>query len=289
MAAPLKTFIRGHTFGQMDSLDSETVERIPWETLEPPKSDRQWLVYAVSGAVVVGALSYSFFSNRAPVTEVPPPAPVVAQTTVQTLPEPVPGDAALPAAASPVVVAEADLFAADADELRSAAVAHAMWFAVEFMAHDGSDVSRDVLSSLLPSGVPLPEAVDGAQVFVDFSEAIHIRNVAPAQYQVDVLIRSLVADSDGVFTRVPPRVVGVLVGFDDQGRAQVQTAPNVRLAEPPSPFDLGLTTPPHDLDVELAEGETILGGLPGEQGGWRLVVMRRGVDGISRPTLLEVP
>ncbi|HSK06208.1 MAG TPA: hypothetical protein VK990_01725, partial [Acidimicrobiia bacterium] len=62
----------------MEPERNEVYERIPWETLEEKKSDRQWMTLAIAGAIVLGALAYSFMSNR-------PPAIAVA-TTVPAAP-----------------------------------------------------------------------------------------------------------------------------------------------------------------------------------------------------------
>ena len=272
----------------MDSLDNETVERIPWETLEAPRADRTWLVYAVSGAVVIGALSYSFFSNRPVQIETTPPA---AEVAVTQPPAPTPIDTTAPAAvASPVVVAEADLFAVDTEDLRDAAATHALWFAVEYIAQDGSETSREVLASLMPDGVPLPETEEGAQVFVDFAAVMGVDSIAAARYEVRVLIRSLVSGSDASFTRVSPRVVSVSVGFDDQGRAHVVEAPSVALAVAPTRHDLVITTPPEEVvAATISEGEILVGAVPTDGGGWRLIVMREGIDGVVRPTTVATP
>ena len=272
----------------MDPMENETVERIPWETLAAPKGDRSWLVYAISGALVVGALSYSFFSNRPAPVEPTPPAPATEMAQPVTS---VPVSNSTPATmASPVVVAEADLFAVDTEDLRDAAASHALWFAVEYIAHDGSETSREVLASLMPTNLPLPESGEASQVFVDFAAVMGVDNTAPARYGVQVLIRSLVSGADGTFTRVPPRVVRVLVGFDEQGRAHVIEVPQVTHAAPPKRHELVLTTPPGDVvAANLAEGETLVGAVATEDGGWRLVVMKEGIDGVVRPTTVAAP
>jgi hypothetical protein len=86
----------------------ETYERIPWETLEEKKPDRQWLMMAVAGAVVLGALAYSFMSSRT--APVPVTSSVASADPEITVAPPLPRSVA-PALASttPIVTSEADL------------------------------------------------------------------------------------------------------------------------------------------------------------------------------------
>ena len=73
----------------MESERNETYERIPWETLDEKKPDRQWLMMAVAGAVVLGAIAYSFMSNRpAPVPVASSVAAADPETTAATAPPP---------------------------------------------------------------------------------------------------------------------------------------------------------------------------------------------------------
>ncbi|MGH8951872.1 MAG: hypothetical protein ACRDX9_10630, partial [Acidimicrobiia bacterium] len=152
----------------MEPERNEVYERIPWETLEEKKGDRQWLMFGLAGAIVLGALAYSFMSNR--------PAPVPVDTTTVTTPgvaeeapspvttaPPVP---ALPPTAStvPVVTAEADLYAVHPERVIDKVAAHAEWFVTEFLTVDGSEEGRASLTALMPAGVPLPAAAEGTRV-----------------------------------------------------------------------------------------------------------------------------
>ena len=156
----------------MEPERNETYERIPWETLEEKKPDRQWMMMAVAGAVVLGALAYSFMSNR--------PAPIpVASTLAAAVPEttrvasPVPQAAAQPVATTaPVVTAEADLYAVHPERVIDRAVAHAEWFVAEYLTMDGTEEGRAALTALLPAGVPMPAAADGTRVFVEWVTGI---------------------------------------------------------------------------------------------------------------------
>ena len=138
----------------MEPERQEVYERIPWETLEKKGSDRQWLLYAVAGSVVLGALAYSFIRNQP--AEIPPPATAeAASAAVSSVPATT--TTAVPVApqastvASPLVVAEADLYAVDPERLIDQAATHAEWFAVEFVAYDGSERSAKTLAGLLPA------------------------------------------------------------------------------------------------------------------------------------------
>ena len=125
----------------MEPERNETYERIPWETLEEKKPDRQWMMMAVAGAVVLGAVAYSFMSNR--------PAPIpVASLWPQPCRDnssgtPVPQAVAQPVATTaPVVTAEADLYAVHPERVIDRAVAHAEWFVAEYLTMDGTEEGR---------------------------------------------------------------------------------------------------------------------------------------------------
>lgn len=263
----------------MEPEREETYERIPWETLERKGGDRQWLVYAVAGAVVLGALAYSFMRNQPTATQ---PEPVAVVTT--TLPAATPASTLSPLVSTvpgPVVVAEADLFAVDPERLIDRATSHAEWVAMEYMAVDGSDESRRVLASLLPEGVPLPEAAEGQQVYVDWARARSVTQVAPTHFAVEVLVRSLVSTADGGFVRQPPSLVTVPIEIGDDGVASAAAVPSIDplILKPAAPMTL--SQPPDGVVADVA-GD-VLGGVQRPDGGWDLVTVTEGADGVRRP------
>jgi hypothetical protein len=268
----------------MDNEREEVYERIPWETLEPKGGDRQWMVYAIAGAVTLGALAYSFTRNQ-PATPVATSAPVVATATtlgasVTTL--------ETPQVESPVVVAEADLYAVDPERVIDRVAAHAEWFAVEYVAFDGSEHSRETLKSLLPEGLPIPRADDGTQVFVDWARAIQVMQVDDLAYQVEVLVRSLASSGDSVFVRQDPRVLAVDIELTDEGAPRVSSVPVFRDATPSQPAQLSLDDLPDEVaaGIDASQGE-VVGGLATDDGSWNVVVMAPGPDGVSRPVKLH--
>lgn len=272
-------------FGGMDQERQEVYERIPWETLERKGRDPNRMVVAVAGAVALGALAFSFVRNQ-PVTSVPPtPGPVLEAPGV-------PAETVMPPAtvATPLMVAEADLYAVDEERLLDLAMAHAEWFAVEFFAVDGSERSRLTLAALLPEGVPVPEAPVGTQVFVDWVRASSVSEVAPLVYQVEVIVRSLVTGSEGGFSRQPTRLalIEVVVGTDGLPRV---TRPPVLVDEPiPTPHVLTLAGVPDQVrqSVEASHGP-VVGGEQLADGGYRVVAMVTDADGVSRPQTVVVP
>ena len=156
----------------MEPERNEVYERIPWETLEDKKPDRQWITLGVAGAIVLGALAYTWTSSRATVvptttlaasvpatppvaSAAPPAAPAVAPVTTASAP-------------TPVLTAEADLYAVHPERAIDRATAHAEWFIAEYLTVDGSEESRATLGALLPAGVPLPVAPEGTRVFVEW-------------------------------------------------------------------------------------------------------------------------
>jgi hypothetical protein len=261
----------------------EVFERIPWETLERPRRDTNWLVMALAGAVAIGALAFSFVRSQPADPMAPPP------TAETSLPEiaadPTPGTVA-----TPMVVAEADLYAVDEERLIDQATSHAEWFAVEYFSFDGSEPSRQTLASLLPLGVPLPEAPEGTQVFVDWVGAGSVTEVSPLVYQVGVTVRSLVSGSDGGFTRQPAirAVVEVTIGPD--GTAAVTRPPSIEPGSEPTPHPMALGALPDQVreQVETTYGP-VVGGEQLSDGGWLVVAMVTDPDGVTRPRTVTAP
>lgn len=264
----------------------EVYERIPWETLEKRGGDRQWLVYAVAGAVTLGALAYSFVRNQ---PSAAPPAQVAVTTSVPAAGTTMAAPAATPSTVTtPVVVAEADLFAIDPERLFEQAAGHAEWFAVEYVAVDGSEQSRETLSALLPEGVPLPSAPEGTQVFVDWARARSVTQTGPTTFDVDVLVRSLSSVGDDGFTRQAPLLLAVEIEIGDDGEPVVSRAPT--LSNPvttPAP-GIGLAPVPEEVlaSIDAGEGE-IVGGVQNPDGTWVVVAMVTYGDGVSRPVTIE--
>lgn len=268
----------------MENERNEVYERIPWETLEKKGVDRQWLYIGLAAAIALGALAYSFMRNQ-PVDTSPPPEAASASTAtvVTTPPGTVPSTVA-----SPVVVAEADLYAVDPERLVDAAVAHAEWFAVEYFSVDGSELSRNTIAALLPSGIPAPEAPADTQVFVDWAGAQRISEIAPFTYHVDVVVRSLVSRGEDGFVRQPPRMIRVELTVGEDGTPYVSGAP-IRLETPvTSPAPATLQPVPPEMEAQLGDTGTIVGGLQGADGGWRVVAMVEDADGVIRPTTIQM-
>lgn len=269
----------------MDQDRQEVYERIPWESLEKRGGDRQWLVYVLAGAVTLGALAYSFVRNQ---PTAPPPVEAVDSTAPAT-PTTVVSAATTPTTmASPVVVAEADLFAVDPERLIDQAAAHAEWFAVEYVSFDGSEQSRQILSSLLPEEMPLPEAPDGTQVFVDWAGARSVTQTGPTTFEVEVLVRSLSSSGDAGFTRQPPLLLTMSVETTDDGRPRVTTMPTLSTAAVAPAAGLTLAPVPDEVIAGIeAGGDGVIGGVQQADGTWQVVVMVPGADGVSRPVTIE--
>jgi hypothetical protein len=278
----------------VDQERNEVYERIPWETLEEKKSDRQWLMFGIAGAVVLGALAYSMMSNRPVAAPVAATVPVaqetvpVAQATVPAAPAP-----ALPPAvpASPVLTAEADLYAVHPERLADSVAAHAEWFVSEYLTVDGSEQGRATLTALMPAGVPLPVAPEGTRVFVEWVRTVSIEEMAPLTFRATVLARSLAAQGEGVYERQAPLEVSVEVMMSADG-PQITLPPEVSQASSAPVHQPNLEVVPEEIAaaaLESSGGSEILGGLPGETGTWRVVVLAPGADGVSRPITVSVP
>lgn len=281
---PLEPVVAAPYVAFMEPERTEVYERIPWETLEKRGNDRQWMVYAVAGAVTLGALAYSFTRNQ-PLPSASADAPVATTVPAATVTS---NMGSTPSTmTSPIVVAEADLYAVDPERLIDQAGSHAEWFAVEYVSIDGSEESRETLSSLLPSGVPLPVSTEGVQVFVDWAGTQAVTQTGPLSFDVEVLVRSLSSAEETGFVRQAPLLVGVEVEIGEDGLARVVAAPTVRPAPTGEPAAVSLVELPPEV-AALIEGQgEIVGGLQLADGSWEVVVMAEGGDGVRRPVTLR--
>jgi hypothetical protein len=198
--------------------------------------------------------------------------------------------APLPTNASPLVVAEADLYAVDPERLVDQVTAHAEWFAVEYFGVDGSAESSQALAGLMPEGVPLPVAPEGIQVFVDWVGATSVVEIDVLSFDVEVAVRSLKSEGGGAFARQPTRIATLRVQIGDDGLPRVLTPPLVVTATQPTSSQLELVPVPDELRVQLeASHGPVIGGQTNADGEWSVVVMATDVDGVARPTTIVVP
>ncbi len=278
--------------GETQQTRHETYERIPWETLQAPRGDRQWILYVVAGALVVGAFGYSFVSNR---TSAPTPAPAVEPVAVPpTVPSSEPVQAQVPAPVTPppapVVASEADLYAVHPERRLDQALAHAEWFASEYFTVDGSPVSADSLAALLPIGIPQPARDGETLVFVESARAVGVEELDGLTYRVEVLVRWLKAEDDGVYERQPATMLLVDVEVGEEG-AKVVMPPqivDIRTAPQASPALVEVPTDVAAMAVEQTGGSEVIGGVAGADGRWQVVVMAPGPDGIVRPQTVVI-
>ena len=275
----------------MEPERNEVYERIPWETLDEKKNDRQWLLFGIAGAIVLGALAYSFMSNR-PVAVPVATTMAMANPTVPTITTPASAPALPPTAAtSPVVTAEADLYAVHPERAIDRVAAHAEWFAAEYLTVDGSEEGLAALTSLLPSGVPLPVAAEGTRVFVEWVRAMTVEEIGALTYRVTVLARSLAAEGDAAYQRQAPLELAIEVSLA-AGSPQVVLPPQVSQAPAGPAHPLALVPVPDEVGAAALEqtgGSEVVGGMQGPDGGWQVVVLVTTPDGVSRPVSAGVP
>jgi hypothetical protein len=169
-------------------------------------------------------------------------------------------------------------------------VSHAEWFAVEYMSVDGTDLSRQQLASILPAGIPLPEAPEGTQVFVDWAGSIAATETSPGKFQVDVLVRSLLSRGEEGFERQPPVVVVVSIEVGQDTQPRVAEAPRVEVVSLAVQPEASLGPVPEEVSTALAAShQRVVGGTERPDGGWDVVVMSTGPDGVTRPMTVVSP
>lgn len=276
---------------QKEGQQGEVYERIPWEQLATPAKDRQWLAIAIAGAVVVGALAYSFASNRTPpmtVAEVAPgsvvqaePSPVPVNPTPNAVPSIIP---------SPQVISEADLYAIAPQTLMDQAAAHAEWVVREFLMTDGSAEGGQTLRLLLPADVPLPSVSEGYLSFVEWTRAMSVTEIDTVTYRVDVLATYMVATDGNEYVRQPPEVFSIEVRVDDSGPLAISAL--TISGAPISPNEpLGLVEVPQQvmaLVSQVEPGADVVGGRLLGSGQWEVVVLTGGPGGVMRPEVVLV-
>jgi hypothetical protein len=273
----------------------EIYERIPWETLEQKKPDRQWLMFGIGGAIVFGVLAYSFIGDR-PVQTAPPVSVVAEASPSVSIPLSVPPPTVLAPMAptappeSPVVVSEADLFAVHPERVVDQAVAHAEWFIAEYFTADGSEEHSAVLKALLPAGIPLPDVPDGTSVFVESVVSTAVVEKTDLNFVVDVVVRYLVARGGEAYRRQEPVLATVGIVVSDAG-PQVAGPPTLSQVSLAAPAQLRLVEIPPDVAGQVmnrGDVAEILGGIPVEGGSWSVVALVLGPDGVTRPVSIPV-
>jgi hypothetical protein len=278
----------------MDEERNEVYERIPWETLESKGGDRQRWMFALAGAIVLGALAYSFMSGRPgtnPAQSTMAGISTLAQGSVAVV---TPGTvplAPVPETAAPVLVAEADLYAVAPARIVEQATAHAEWFAAEYIGVDGSEESRLALAALMPVGVPEPPPPESTRVFVEWVRAMSVEELEAPDYRVTVLVRSLVAVGEEPYHRQAPFTVTVDVRVTEAG-PQVMMPPV--LGEVSGAGQMPLTMNPVPVEIEEAAvaasgASAVVGGIQSPGGGWMVVAIAPGPDGVPRPITVPVP
>jgi hypothetical protein len=188
----------------------------------------------------------------------------------------------------PFAISEEDLFAVDFERTIDEVSAHAEWFAVEFIGYDGSAESSEILQALLPEGLPLPEAPEGIQVFVDWVRASSVTELTDTEYRVEVIVRSLASSSEGGFIRQRPVTLVLELVMDEFGVPMVSRPPSILELVLPVSAPLTLGTLPESAPVDPSLGQ-VLGATQDEQGAWWVVVMTTGPDGVTRPQAVPLP
>jgi hypothetical protein len=277
----------------MEEKRDEIYERIPWESLEKPNGDRQWLILGIAAAIVAGALGYSFMSSRGAIAPQPTlvTAPVAAVGDPDLpAPQPVTPTPAAPTTTLPPVVAQADLYAVPPGSLADSAAAHAEIFVAEFLTITGSEDDQNTLRTMLPPDLPLPSAPEGGVVFVEWVGAVSATEIGTELYEVQVVARYMVAADGSTYQRVEPELVTVRVAVDDSG-TRVVSAPSFSPLPPMAPTPTGIVDLPPELGASVAElspGSEILGGVQRLDGTWEAVVMSTTVEGLNRPETILI-
>lgn len=273
--------------GGMEDKREEIYERIPWDTIASPKADRQPLIIGVAAAIVVGALVYSYMSNRPVEAPVPVAVTETAPAAASTIPLAPMAPAPLPTA--PQVIAEADLYAVAPDRLASSAASYAEWFVMEYLTSSGASESSIIRQMLAPD-IPVPTLPEETVVFVEWVSALSIADLDVGRHSVDVLVRYLVSRGGGPYERVDPEIFRVEVVASGSD-FQIVGAPEIvafTVGDPSGPM---LGEVPADVVAGVAAARpdaSVVGGTALPDGTWRVVVMASGPGGIERPETVVV-
>ncbi|MGQ0849404.1 MAG: hypothetical protein ACT4OP_09850 [Actinomycetota bacterium] len=228
--------------------DDERFEHIPWEHLRPASNDRRWSVYAVAGAIVVGALAFSFARDGGQ-EGMAIPATGASATTLA-----VGGDEAATTPTASVTttsigaaVSEADLMAVPPDRLAAEAAAWAEWVTRIYLTIDGSEITAGTLEEVLPPGLPLPAPSDGQRLFVEWVRTVEVAESGIAEFRAVVAARTLGAIGEQSYERLPDRALEWRLHWTPDGWSVVDL---------PNPVEFPRLVPPGDLTAgELTEAE----------------------------------
>jgi hypothetical protein len=186
--------------------DDERFEHIPWEHLKGPEPNRRWVLYAGAGALVAAALTASFVRAR-PVSPASAPTSMTLSATAAVVTPTVPALTTTLLASEADPPTEADLMAVPAELLAAQAAAWAEWVTSLYFTIDGGDGPGQALGSILPASSPTPIPTPGQRSYVEWARAIDVAEIAPAEYLVEVAVRTLGAMAEEPYRRMPARSI----------------------------------------------------------------------------------
>lgn len=189
-------------------MESEEFEQIPWANLVAEQTDgidkRIYIAAGVVGILIVSVLGVRLVGAGG---QPFPPAPIVAEVR-----QPTPVESPPP---TPMVIAEADLRAEDADpaDPRDRLVeTSAEWFVTDWYTRDGSQETirsiRTVLSADIATASLPHEADDLPGTFVEWAKTIETEYSVDGRIDVTVVYR-LIRETDDGFVREPVKTVTI--------------------------------------------------------------------------------
>jgi hypothetical protein len=180
--------------------DGESMDSIPWESLDTfgqSRDHRRW--YMVAAVIVVVAIGISAMRNLGMSAPDPVPVTTAATAVAAAAQEDTAATVSTTTAPAPALVTEADLMAVEPHMRERSAAAFAEVAVVEYFTRFAEGIWTGV------------EFDRSRSTFVEYATAVDVVPVGQFSFDVLVAVSVLDAGADGAFIRRPVRAVSIVV------------------------------------------------------------------------------